>query len=638
MQNTHIEYKPACPGSDNRWSSNGACYSDEERILCWYVYPGAHEKEHYILPLLFVTFLIFLPVTELVMLIVTMAQKPMPDADELPIPACIAPVQAACVKALDKIQTLCLKAITKFQTLVSSKDQRNSGALVAVYNACSYMPATVLLVLAGTKWEGRYGCSFSGGGSADRFFLGESLSLMVFAFSAVVVVDKLTAPAIKLTAILTTRFPALRQLGLLLAVILCLAFFAFVLFVTIGESVSGLLGTCALNTYHLPYRRPVAGTKFSEAANIELAPIFVNLGFHFSASFDAQMPTLNVAVSAKIFQVAVSTILTVIQVNMFPSKKARAKSELIAALTLKVNGVPKSVALSLESVLTAYFDGAYDCITQRDDHIATNERRRGCCGSPTEQVQEQKLAKEIVQEAHAAGLESMKAAMKAAANNLTAMFTGVEPNRESVVAHAEDQAAAAYDCNGVANEISGVLIRAGIDNTQLHARASECVKTVMVDLAKETAGVLFDATAHLLTTTKKPTIADLQAAVKAKSDEMCAAAKAQLRTLASDFVMSVATSVVGEDTIDAATSAKEVFDTAADDEPIKAQKLGEITLRIMNKWGLTDAAQHTAETALSVTERHTEPPPSSSNDDAASDFCLCLFSPTPSSDDDSASD
>lgn len=530
-------------------------------------------------------------------------------------------------QALDKIQTLCLKAITKFQTLVSSKDQRNSGALVSVYNACSYLPATVLLVLAGTKWEGRYGCSFSGGGSADRFFLGESLSLMVFAFSAVVVVDKLTAPAIKLTAILTTRFPALRQLGLLLAVILCLAFFAFVLFVTIG-------------------------TKFSEAANIELAPIFINLGFHFSASFDAQMPTLNVAVSAKIFQVAVSTILTVIQVNMFPSKKARAKSELIAALTLKVNGVPKSVALSLESVLTAYFDGAYDCITQRDDHIATNERRRGCCGSPTEQVQEQKLAKEIVQEAHAAGLESMKAAMKAAANNLTAMFTGVEPNRESVVAHAEDQAAAAYDCNGVANEISGVLIRAGIDNTQLHARASECVKTVMVDLAKETAGVLFDATAHLLTTTKKPTIADLQAAVKAKSDEMCAAAKAQLRTLASDFVMSVATSVVGEDTIDAATSAKEVFDTAADDEPIKAQKLGEITLRIMNKWGtvsvidgfgasfmgLTDAAQHTAETALSVTERHTEPPPSSSNDDAASDFCLCLFCPTPSSDDDSASD
>ena len=602
------------------------------------MYPGAHEKEHYILPLLFVSFLIFLPVTELVMLIVTMARKPMPDGDEWPIPACIAPAQAACVKALDKIQTLCLKAITKFQTLVSSKDQRNSGALASVYNACSYLPATVLLVLAGTKWEGRYGCSFSGGGSADRFFLGESLSLMVFVFSAVVVVDKLTAPTIKLTAILTKRFPALRQLGLLLAVILCLAFFAFVLFVTIGESVSGLLGTCALNTYHLPYRRPVAGTKFSEATNIELAPIFINLGFHFSASFDAQMPTLNVAVSAKVFQVAVSTVLTVIQANMFPSKKTRAKSELIAALTLKVNGVPKSVALSLESVLTAYFDGAYECITQRDDHIATNERRRGCCGSPTEQVQEQKLAKEIIQEAHEAGLESMKAAMKAAANNLTAMFTGVEPNRESVVAHAKDQAAAAYDCNGVANEISGVLIRAGIDNEQLHARASECVKTVMVDLAKDTAGELFDAAKYLLTTTKKPTIADLQAAVKAKSDKMCAAAKAQLRAQASDFVMSVATSVVGDGTIDAATSAKqvatEVFDTAADGEPRKAQKLGEITLRIVNKWGtgsvidgfaasllgLTDAAQHTAETALSVT-----PPPPSSNDDSASDFLLSML-------------
>ena len=74
--------------------------SDEERVLCWNVYPGFADKEHYNLTALFYSFLIFLPITELIILVVSTARKPMPEADQWPMSACLARVQAVCAAAV----------------------------------------------------------------------------------------------------------------------------------------------------------------------------------------------------------------------------------------------------------------------------------------------------------------------------------------------------------------------------------------------------------------------------------------------------------------------------------------------------------------------------------------------------------
>ena len=275
-------------------------------------------------------------------------------------------------------------------------------------------------------------------------------------------------------------------------------------------------------------------------------------------------------------------------------KTIAALTQLSSTAASKVNGVPGAVARSLATVFTAYFDGAYGYIAQRDDltapdlliDLAEDALIEG--GSPTEHVQE--LAKEVADEAHAAGLDSMKAAMVSLAERAAQNATGVEPNRDGVIAFAGKEAAAAYDRDGLAGEISTALADAGVDDKQLHARASECVKTVMVELAKETAGVLFDAAIHLLTTTKKPTIADLRAAAKAKSDSMCADAKAKVKAQVCELANDIVTSAVGADRVEAAEQAKalaeEVLDTTPIEEPIDQVPIfGEITVRIVNKWG-----------------------------------------------------
>ena len=209
--------------------------SDEERVLCWNVYPGFADKEHYNLTALFYSFLIFLPITELIILVVSTARKPMPEADQWPMSACLARVQAVCAAAVGNLQKACAKVIDKFQEVASSKDQRQN--LAKIYKGSSYLPTMVLLVLAGSTWKGRYLCSFSGT-DQDAALLGEALALMLFFFVVALVIEKITASK-KLMTPLTRRFPALHpmpQTVLLYAILICLGFFIFNLFVTIGES------------------------------------------------------------------------------------------------------------------------------------------------------------------------------------------------------------------------------------------------------------------------------------------------------------------------------------------------------------------------------------------------------------------
>ena len=68
------------------------------------------------------------------------------------------------------------------------------------------------------------------------------------------------------------------------------------------------------------------GVKISQSADVDLGPIFTKIGFHFTASFDPQMSTLNVVVSAKLFQFIVSSLLAVVQVVCFGPLNAAANA------------------------------------------------------------------------------------------------------------------------------------------------------------------------------------------------------------------------------------------------------------------------------------------------------------------------
>ena len=308
---------------DELWNPNNGRYKydhiefnddldDEERVLCWNVYPGFLGRAHYNLKTLFFSFLIFLPITELIILVVSTARKPLPDADQWPMPTCLATVQTVCAAAVGNLQKACAKAIDKFQEVTSSKEQRQSLAII--YRGCTYLPTMVLLVLAGSTWKGLYNCSFSGD-DQDAALLGEALALMLFFFIAGLVIEKITASK-TLTNPLTKRYPALhpmRQTLVLYAILICLGFFIFNLFVTIGK----LCARRRAYIFHWVESVWPPGVKLSQSADLELKPIFMKIGFHFEASFDPQTPTMNVVVSAKFFQLIVSLLLAIVQVVCF---------------------------------------------------------------------------------------------------------------------------------------------------------------------------------------------------------------------------------------------------------------------------------------------------------------------------------
>ena len=152
----------------------------------------------------------------------------------------------------------------------------------------------VMLVLAGSSWQGRYLCSF-GGSNADAILLGEALALMTFPLILVALLDRLTTPANKLTIPLTTRLPWLRGMGIAYVGLVCIGAYGFCLATTIGIKLEQSAGG------------------FSKLRGMTM-PIIANFGLHFKVAFDPQLPTMNLVVSAKAFQVFITYILSAIQI------------------------------------------------------------------------------------------------------------------------------------------------------------------------------------------------------------------------------------------------------------------------------------------------------------------------------------
>ena len=120
------------------------------------MFPGLEDREHYKVVNLFLSFLVFLPLTELIMLVVYFARKPVSE-DAAGSPKALS--DAAC-KLLTGLQRACARVVDKFQEVAFAENER--AQLPKIYKSITYLPTMVLLVLAGSAWQGRYRCSFTG--------------------------------------------------------------------------------------------------------------------------------------------------------------------------------------------------------------------------------------------------------------------------------------------------------------------------------------------------------------------------------------------------------------------------------------------------------------------------------------------
>lgn len=233
--------------------------------------------------MLFFALFLFLPVTEGALILVKLKNRKL---------------EAGAPFWEKNIKGICAFIVTGTQRLLFSKHVRDSEAPKQAYKVMSYMPKMVLLVLAGSYWQGRYLCSFSGT-NKDAVLLAEALCLLlVLGMAPSFVVDKLTSRN-KCTAAWHDKYPKLavaRESSLAWTMLLlggCVLFSILVtVFVKVKEQVEAASGA---------------------AFGITFVPIFTDLGFHFSKSFNPQAPTMNVVVSAKLFEQLVKLLLGLIE-------------------------------------------------------------------------------------------------------------------------------------------------------------------------------------------------------------------------------------------------------------------------------------------------------------------------------------